>query len=214
MGTIDVRKMAGYSLIIGPVIALISYFIQPGGVLMIGGTADPTKSAEVIKILTENSALGIITGLLVPLGLITLLSGIMYFVQSMEGGNGHALARTGLPFLFIAIVGWSITSGMGVGISMGLITEGAISDLFFAINIPSTMLFGFGGILIALGASTREELNSNLSLVAALAATVVFITAFVVAFAPEQANTINIVTGICFIIYTIWSIIIGRGMTR
>ena len=214
MGTIDVRKMAGYSLIIGPVIALISYFIQPGGVLMIGGTADPTKSAEVIKILTENSALGIITGLLVPLGLITMLSGIMYFVQSMEGGNGHALARTGLPFLFIAIVGWSVASGMGIGISMGLITEGVISDLFFAINIPSTMLFGFGGILIALGASTREELNSNLSLAAALGATVVFIATFVLAFAPDQANTINIVTGICFMIYTIWSIIIGRGMTR
>jgi len=65
-----------------------------------------------------------------------------------------------------------------------------------------------------LGASTREELNSTLSLGAALAATVVFITAFIVPFAPDQANTINIATGLCFIIYTIWSIIIGRGMIR
>ena len=61
-----------------------------------------------------------------------------------------------------------------------------------------------GGILIALAASTREELNSTLSLIAAVAATVVFVTAFIIPFAPDQANTINIATGLCFIIYTIW----------
>jgi len=31
MGTIKVKQLAGYSLILGPVIALICYFIQPGG---------------------------------------------------------------------------------------------------------------------------------------------------------------------------------------
>jgi hypothetical protein len=214
MSTLDAKKMAGYCLVLGPIIALVAYFIQPGGVLGIGGTPDPTNSAEVMKVLVDNPELGIITGLLVPLGLITLISGLMYFVQSMEGGNGHAMARTGMPFVFVAVTGWSIASGFGIGISSGVGTSEALAQAFFSINIPATALFGAGGILIALAASTREELNSTLSLIAAVAATVVFVTAFIIPFAPDQANTINIATGLCFIIYTIWSIIIGRGMIR
>jgi hypothetical protein len=167
-----------------------------------------------MKVISDNSALGIITSLLVPIGLITLISGLMYFVQSMEGGNGYAMARTGLPFAFVAVIGWTIASGFTAGVASGVATSEAMAQAFFGINIPATALFGVGGVFIALGASTREELNSTLSLGAALAATVVFITAFIVPFAPDQANTINIATGLCFIIYTIWSIIIGRGMIR
>ncbi|MBH60105.1 MAG: hypothetical protein CL907_02925 [Dehalococcoidia bacterium] len=214
MGTLDAKKMAGYCLMLGPIIALVAYFIQPGGVLGIGGTPDPTDSAEVIKVISSNSTLGIITSLLVPIGLITLISGLMYFVQSMQGGNGYALARTGLPFAFVSVIGWTITTGFSLSIATGVSESPVMAQAFFGINIPATALFGVGGILIALGASTREELNSTLSLGAALAATVVFITAFIVPFVPDQANTINIVTGLCFIIYTIWSIIIGRGMIK
>ena len=214
MGTIDVKKLAGYSLILGPVIALVCYFIQPGGILGIGGQANPTDASEVIKIASDNAVLGTFTNLLVPIGLITLLSGIMYFVQSMEGGNGHALSRLGMPFIFIAVIGWTIGSGIGVGISQGLIqqSDGGLSTATFSISIVSTILFGLGGLLIALGASTREELNSILAYIAALAAAVVLVSTFILAFATDQAIVLNAVGGVCFIIYTIWSIIIGRGL--
>ena len=46
MGTISVEKMAGYCLIIGPIVAVLIYFIQPGGVLGIGGQPDPTRPAR------------------------------------------------------------------------------------------------------------------------------------------------------------------------
>ena len=75
MTSIHMKKLAGYALIFGPIIALTSYFIQPGGVLGIGGTADPTISEEVIKILSENSALGIISAMTVMIGLLTIFSG-------------------------------------------------------------------------------------------------------------------------------------------
>jgi hypothetical protein len=87
MTSIDMKKLAGYALIFGPIIALTSYFIQPGGVLGIGGTADPTISEEVIKILSENSALGIISAMTVMIGLLTIFSGYVYLSNSMEGGS-------------------------------------------------------------------------------------------------------------------------------
>ena len=37
MSTIFVNKMAGYCPIIGPIVAVLIYFTQPGGVLRIGG---------------------------------------------------------------------------------------------------------------------------------------------------------------------------------
>ena len=62
MGDISVTKLAGYSLIIGPILALVCYFIQPGGILGIGGsTADPIDSAAVVKLLVDNPELGTLT---------------------------------------------------------------------------------------------------------------------------------------------------------
>jgi len=43
MGTISMKKLGGLSLIVGPVIALICYFLQPGG--MIIDAADPADAA-------------------------------------------------------------------------------------------------------------------------------------------------------------------------
>ena len=88
MTSIHMKKLAGY-IIFGPIIALTSYFIQPGGVLGIGGTADPTISEEVIKILSENSALGIISAMTVMIGLLTIFSGYIYLANSIVSRNSH-----------------------------------------------------------------------------------------------------------------------------
>ena len=44
MGTISVNKLGGLSLALGPVIALIGYFLQPGGMLI--DAADPADAQE------------------------------------------------------------------------------------------------------------------------------------------------------------------------
>ena len=81
MGDISISKLAGYSLIVGPILALISYFIQPGGILGIGGEmADPTDSAAVVTLLADNAELGTLTALLFPVGVLIFLSGIVFFV--------------------------------------------------------------------------------------------------------------------------------------
>ena len=123
MGTISVEKMAGYCLIIGPIVAVLIYFIQPGGVLGIGGQPDPTDAEAVIKLWTGDlQTYGIVTSMLIPVALITMLSGLMYFVQSLEGGNGYALARLGMPMVFIAVAGWAIGSGLSLGAGIGTVT--------------------------------------------------------------------------------------------
>ena len=115
MSNMDIKKLAGYCLILGPILALVCFFIQPGGVLGIGGSAEPLDFAGQIQIAVDNSMLGILTAMLIPVGLISLFSGIFYYVRSMEGGNGHAISSLSTPFFLSAIIGWSIANGIWVG---------------------------------------------------------------------------------------------------
>jgi ribosomal protein L30E len=208
MGDIPVTKLAGYSLIVGPILALVCYFIQPGGILGIGGaTADPTDSAAVVKLLADNSELGTLTSLLIPVGVLVFLSGIMFFVQNMAGGSGHAVARLGLPMVMAGIFGWVLSSAVSMAISAGVATD-AGANAIFAINTIAALAFGAGLILIAIGASTREEINSNLAYIATLSGVVVVVSSVVTAFSPDSAQNMTAVTGVAFIVGTLWFILI------
>ena len=74
------------------------------------------------------------------------------------------------------------------------------------------MSFGFGGIFLALGASTRNEVKQIITYIAAIAAAAVMITSFLLAFSPDSGNTIAQLNGLCFMIYTLWSIMLGRSL--
>ena len=212
MKDISVTKLAGYSLIVGPILALVCYFIQPGGILGIGGgTADPTDSAAVVKLLADNSQLGTLTSLLIPVGVLVFLSGIMFFVQNMAGGSGHAVARLGLPMVMAGIFGWVLSSALSMAISAGVATD-AGANAMFAINTIAALTFGAGLILIAIGASTRDEINSNIAYIAALSGIVVVVSSVITAFSPDYAQDMNAVTGIAFIVGTIWFIMMGRKL--
>ena len=89
-----------------------------------------------------------------------------------------------------------------------------LGGISFGINIICSIFFGFGGILLAIAASTREEVNKNISYLAALAATVVFVSNFILAFTPESGTTFQAIAGLCFIIYTLWSILVGRSLIK
>ena len=215
MGTISVNKLAGYSMVAGPVLALICYFITPGGMFI--DKADPAVPGEVVAALQGNATLSAITGILVPLGLIVFFSGLSLFVANMSGGSGHAIARLGLPMVLISIIGWVIGSGISIGISGG----GAVGPAAFvptqigitAISTLGTILFGIGAMLIACAASTRDENNTYMAYVASLAGVVAAVTGVIGGLSSGQLELMTMIGGICFLVFTIWSIIIGLAMS-
>ena len=212
MGKISAAKSAGYCLIFGPIIALICFFLQPGGVLGIGGSPEALDFAQGMNILVENSELGIITAFLITIGLISLLSGQMYYIQSMQDGNGFGIGRVAIPFFFVAVFGWVIANAIAISTASEELNSTDMLALSSAINTTSLFSFGVGGLFLALAASTRDEINKNITYFAGIAAIVVFVLAFIGAFAPDQSNTLQAIAGLCFIIYSIWSILIGRVM--
>ncbi len=218
MGTISVNKLAGYSMVVGPVLALICYFITPGGMFI--EPADPAKPSEVVAALQGNATLSAITGILVPVGLIVFFSGLSLFVANMSGGSGHAIARLGLPMVLISIIGWVIGSGISIGIS-GAGDGGAAMVAAFvptqvgitAISTLGTILFGLGTMLIACAASTRDENNTYMAYVASLAGIVAVVTGVVGGLSSDHLGLMTQIGGVCFLVFTIWSIIIGLAMS-
>tara|TARA_Y100001970_G_scaffold35118_1_gene43334 strand:+ start:1505 stop:2170 length:666 start_codon:yes stop_codon:yes gene_type:complete len=213
MTTMDVKKMGGYCMMIGPVIALTCYFIQPGGVLGIGGTVDGYDAPGVISILSENSGLGIITSLLIPVGLLLILGGIIIWVQSWNGTNGYALGIIAIPMAAAAIIGWTIASGFSIALASGIATDTALAEGFFGLNIIGTFVFGAGATLLAIGAASRSEINTNFANFAALSGTVVAVSSAIAPFATDSGSLIQIISGLCFFIYSIWFVVLGRTIT-
>ena len=208
MGTLSVNKVAGYSLMIGPVIALVMFFLQPGGLIIDPGDADDTAAQAAA--LVANRGIAIIVSMLIPLGLIAVFSGSMHWVQSMEGGSGHAIARLGLPMIFVAIICWTISLGIASSTAMGFTNE-AFVGTFLGINVVSGPLFGIGNLLIALGASTRDEYNTIFAYIAALAGLVAGLVSLLAGFDDGFINIGTGVSGLCFIIISAFYIYVGRS---
>ena len=92
MGTLSVNKVAGLSLVLGPLLAFIFFLIQPGRLLI--DSADISSATDSIMAAAGNAALSNITAMVISLGLITTVYGF-YVLQSRVGtsGNGKALAQ-------------------------------------------------------------------------------------------------------------------------
>ena len=75
MGTISVNRLAGLSLIFGPVIAFVFFLIEPGGLLI--DSADMSDPVGLITAKGANAVLTNVTNIGILLGLTIILSGSM-----------------------------------------------------------------------------------------------------------------------------------------
>jgi hypothetical protein len=215
MGTISVNKLGGLSLALGPVIALVGYFLQPGGMLI--DAADPADAQAVIGAMLGNAGLQHLTGFLIGIGLVMMLYGFHALLGVVhEGGNGHALLHYTVLLLLIAVTGWVLTTGLGHAIAGGNL--GAAASTFYALTIAignvCSALAGIAFLLAGLAFSTREGSNKMLALAAAAAGAVGAIAAVIGGMDSSQLQTMNMIGGITYIVVMIWAITLGMGMMK
>ena len=214
MGTISMNKLGGLSLILGPLLALSGYFLQPGGMLI--EAANPADAQAVIAAAVGNSGLMNLTMFLVPIGLVMLLYGIIALQASTrEDGNGNALTRYSVLLFLFAVVGWSFTAAMGNVIASNI---GAAAGTVYAMSLGVGSLASiFGGLailLLGLAFSGREDANKIFALVVAASGAVGAITSIIGGIDPSQLQTMNMIGGLTFIVVTIWVINRGLGLIK
>ena len=219
MGTISMKKLGGLSLIVGPVIALICYFLQPGG--MIIDAADPADAAASLGSVWANTELAHITGLLIPLGLIMLFFGIMSLQETFHGGNGEAITKYSVILGFIATIAWVLSSAVGhviAGFDPTQATQVATAGPLYALQLGMTnmgaVVFSLAILTLALGISTREGANKMMAMAISAVSVVLLVTALIGAMDSTQLETMNMIGGICFIVYTLWFITLGLEMSK
>jgi len=217
LGTLSVNKLGGVSLILGSILALVFSLIMPGAF-----SADPSSGAEVITALAGSSGLAKVSALLVTLGVLMFLNGLFVIQGSVkDNGNGDALTRFGVLAILIAVglgvVGNSLLAVMAGADLMDPASMGAVGAVFAAsqgINIIGGSIAGLGFFLFALGLSTRDGFNQYAAYLAALAGIVSLVCVLIGGLASETAQVMGIIAGICWIVLTLWAVILGLDLLK
>ena len=218
MGTISVNRLAGLSLIFGPIIAFVFFLIEPGGMLI--DRAEVSDAVGSISAKSSNAALTNVTNIAIILGLALILSGLYALMRNVTlEGNGKAFVQMGFFMIFVGLTGWIFAAGVDFILADAETSEqitGSVpvyyagSALFYAGGIT----LGFGGFIFALGLSTRDDFNRTISLLAALVSLAVMVF-FVLAVLDNGGRDtfISIARG-CYVLLVIWYGYLGSGLMK
>ena len=208
MGTISVNRLAGLSLIFGPIIAFVFFLLEPGGLLI--DSADVSDPVGSITAKGANAALTKVTNIGIILGLATILSGLYALMRNVTlQGNGKALVQMGFFMIFVGLTGWILASGMDF-ILADVQTSAQIPETVPVYYVGSALLYaggialGFGGFIFALGLSTREDFNRIISLLAALVSLAVMVFFILAVLNNDDRDTfISLARGF-YVLLVIW----------
>jgi len=214
MGSMSVKKLGGLALIVGPVLAVLSYLIRPGGGI-VGGTVDPADAAASVGVLLANGDLASISLTLIPIGLILMLFGFRALTESLEG-NGGAVARLGLMFALIGIIGWTIGGALAATIAGGNSgpAVGALYAASLGINTLASILaaIGFVGITYGIYLNDKWAHRKTLTLVVFIIQIVLLLSSIYAGLEITFQQTAGMIGGGGYLITVIWGILIGRDL--
>ena len=216
MGTISVNRLAGLSLIFGPIIAFVFFLVEPGGLLI-----DSAKVSDAVGSITakaSNAALTNITNIGIILGLALILSGLYALMRNVTlQGNGKALVQMGFFMMFVGLAGWILSGGMDFILADAQSSEQiagsvpvyyASSGLVYAGGIA----LGFGGFIFALGLSTRDDFNQIISLVAAVVSLAIMVFFIIAILNNDGRDTFITVARGFYVLLVIWYGYLGVGL--
>ena len=205
MGTISSAKLAGTSLILGPLLTTICYFIQQiAAPLDVDSYGDGSAIAKAIQ---DGGSIITITSVIIPLSLTMLVYGI-FFILSELRGNGEALVGYAKIPMLIGLAGWTYTAAIGITITNWAGGDAGAFITIWGVGQAAQIMFGLGFTAAFLAIASRDEYNST---AIALLATILSIVQLVTN-DGTTASTMSLIVGITYIIHTIYAIYLGRGL--
>ena len=218
MGTIAVNKLAGLSLIFGPIIAFVFFLIEPGGLLI--DTAEVSDSVGTISAKSGNAALTNVTNIGIILGLALILSGLYALMRNVTlQGNGKAFVQLGFFMMFVGLSGWILSGGMDF-ILADAETDAQISGSVPVFYVASALLYaggitlGFGGCIFALGLSTRDDFSRVISLLAAVVSLLLMIFFMLAVLSNDGRDTFIGLARSLYVLLVIWYGYLGVGLMK
>ena len=216
MGTISVNRLAGLSLIFGPIIAFVFFLIEPGGLLI--DRVEVSDAVGTIKAKGSNAALTNVTNIAIILGISLILSGLYALMRNVTlQGNGKALVQMGFFMILVGLTGWILTSGIDF-ILADARTSDQVMGTVPVYYVGSALLYaggialGFGGFIFALGLSTRDDFNRIISLLAALVSLAVMVFFMIAILNNDGRDTFIGLARSFYVLLVIWYGYLGFGL--
>ena len=208
MGTISVNRLAGLSLIFGPIIAFVFFLIEPGGLII-----DSAKVSDAVGSITakgSNAALTNVTNIGIILGLAIILSGLYALMRNVTlQGNGKAFVQMGFFMVFVGLTGWILSTGIDFILADAQTSDqirGSVPVYYAgsALVYAGGIALGFGGFIFALGLSTRDDFNRIVSLLAALASLAVMVFFMIAVLYNDGRDTFITLARGFYVLLVIW----------
>ena len=218
MGTIAVNRLAGLSLILGPLIAFVFFLVEPGGLII--DSADVSDAAGTIDAKSGNAVLTNITNMGIILGIALILSGLYALMRNVTlKGNGKGLVQMGFFILLVGLTGWILSAGVDFILAdaqtAAQVTEGIpVLNVGFAIFYAGGIAVGFGGFIFALGLSTRDDFNRIISLLASLVSLAVMVFFMIAILSNDAHDTFITLARSFYVLLVIWYGYLGLGLTK
>jgi len=216
MGTISRTKLAGLSLILGPTITVICYFIQQ---LVIFGdipNAEWNNASSFAVAAANESSLMVATSLLVSLGLMMLAYGILSIAGGIKGnGNGDALASYAQPLILVGTAGFILGLGVSATAAMNPDPAAAAEAAFLVgsgINNIAGIIFSLGFAAVFLAMGSRDEYNKVVANLAGLIAVIAFVLSVIGLANTDSSALMTQLVGVTYIVHTAYAIYLGWGL--
>ena len=217
MNSISLYRLGGLALIAGPVLSIVFFLLQPGGLLI--DNADSSDAVASITSFASNSTLTIVTSMVIALGLLLIVFGF-YAVQKITRSNGigDALSQFGLLALIIGAFGWIVAQGIHVALAdadlQDLNAWVPVYSVYAGITLMSAIAVSLGFLTFSLALSTRDDFNKIVALVVSIVSVVAFVCFIAAAVVPEQTDTMILIGRICYFPWTIWGILLGLDLLK
>lgn len=214
------NRFGGWALVVGPLLALGFFLIEPGGLLI--DNADSTDAVASITATSANTALSHLTATVVPFGLALLLFGfIVLQAGAIREGGGIGAALLAVVFLGIGTVAWGITQGLNHPISeidvasAGSMAVGlALYEVQSAGRVLGGLFVAAGFLVLGLSPWMRARSNVMAANGIVLFSLVSFAGLVVGLFAEDMRAGGIMVSRACYFVWVAWSIYLGAQLIK
>ncbi len=218
----SVNRFEAWALIVGPVVALVFFLLEPSGML-IDSTASTDYTGRV-RAMASNSAMTHVTALFVPLGLIVMiygLTGLNRMIVLVEDDFAAAVSRFGTLSVTMGAFGWIMADGLiHILAETRIQSEQAIQAVVpiaqaeDGIGFISSIAVSLGVMALSLGLSARDPVGFNK--IAALVIFVVSAVSVVALIIGQSGPDENMITlaRLCYFPWVLWSITLGARFLK
>ena len=220
MGGISGNKIGSIALLLGPVLAIAFFLVQPTGLLI--DTVEPGNPKDAIAAYGANAGLTKLTSGIIALSLVVMIYGYSVVCSGIRNsGNSDALARCGLLFLQVGTIAWVLAQGVHFVLA-GVSPESneAITSSLSAyavdagITLLGSLVVSTGFFLFSLGVSARGGLYATTGLVIALVSLVSLASISIAIGSPDFTKTGIMISRICYFPWVLWSVGLGVSLLK